>query len=120
MAQFSCQVHTDGAVHVVQVGGDVDMAVTTQLWAVLEPLLTPGARVAMECSQITFFDSMALRIAMQAAIRAKECDADFVLVAPSDPMARVLDLSGAIEMFTVHASTAEAAVAQSGEPSVGD
>lgn len=109
MTDFSCDMHTEGAVEVVAVGGDIDMAVADRLWEQLSPLLAPGAAVALDCSKVTFFDSSALRIAVQAQSRAMEAGAVFVLVAPSDPVARVLELSGVTGMFTVRASAADLA-----------
>lgn len=101
MAGFSYEVLTRGAVTVVRAVGEVDMAVAGDLWDALEPLLLPGASVALDCSDVSFFDSTGLRIAVQAANQAKEVDAAFALIAPSDPVVRVLDLSGVTGMFTV-------------------
>jgi stage II sporulation protein AA (anti-sigma F factor antagonist) len=102
-------VVTVGTVRVVKAAGDVDLAFAGELWDVLEPLLTPGAVVALDCSGITFLDSTGLRSAVVAANRAKETDAVFCLIAPSEPVTRVLDLSGVTGMFTVYADPAEAA-----------
>lgn len=99
MPDFSYQVRQQDSVCVVEVSGDVDMAVHQQLEQVLEPLVAAGD-VVLDCSRVTFFDSMALRVAVKIMHRAGEAGTTFALV-PSQAVSRVLKLAGLTEIFTI-------------------
>lgn len=115
MAGFSCEVRLEGAVRVLHVRGEIDIAVADEFWRVLEPLLTAGTLVAMECSGVSFFDSMGLRVVVKAQNRAEETGAAFVLAGPSGAVARVLELSGVTGMFTTYPGLERALAALTGK-----
>jgi stage II sporulation protein AA (anti-sigma F factor antagonist) len=103
MPGFQCSTSgTDGLI-VVTVAGDVDFAVAEVLWEELGGHLIPSAIVLMECSGISFMDSMGLRTLIRAHDRAAEQKAGFALVGVGRPVCRVLELtglSGLIPQFT--------------------
>jgi anti-anti-sigma factor len=101
MPEFSYQVRNDQAITIVEVGGDVDMSVAGRLSDVLDPLITADATVVLDCSGVTFFDSMGLRTAVQSTQQAKDVGAAFALI-PSEPVARVLELAGVSGIFTLY------------------
>lgn len=100
MPEFSYRVREQSSGHVVEVSGDVDMAVSGQLSEVLEPLVAAGD-VVLDCSAVTFFDSMGLRTVVVAIQQAKQAGTVFDLV-PSAAVARVLEPAGMAGIFTVH------------------
>lgn len=106
MAGFSHQVRTDDGMTIVEAAGDVDMSVAGQLSETLEPLITAQASVVLDCSGVTFFDSMGLRVVVLAIQRAKEVGAAFALV-PSASVTRVLELAGISEVCTVYDNVSE-------------
>ena len=98
MPGFTYQIHEQGSVSVIEVSGDVDMSVAGRLTEVLEPLVAVK-NVVLDCSNVTFFDSMGLRVAVNALNQATKAGTTFTLV-PSQPVARVLELAGVVEIFT--------------------
>jgi stage II sporulation protein AA (anti-sigma F factor antagonist) len=106
MPEFSYQVRSDQTVTTVEVSGDVDMAVASRLSEVLDPLITADATVVLDCSGVTFFDSMGLRTAVQGMQQAKDVGATFALI-PSTPVTRVLELAGVSGIFTIYDSPSD-------------
>ena len=68
--EFSCTAE-DFADHVVlTVTGDVDLAAHTRFQSELDQAWDGSADLVVECSQITFLDSMGLRVLVHAMQRA--------------------------------------------------
>ena len=107
MPEFSYQVRTVGSVSIVEACGDVDMSVSAQLAEILSPLIKAG-NVVLDCTRVTFCDSMGLRAAVQARQEALEAGTTFALV-PSEPVSRVLRLAGVTQIFTIYDDPSQAA-----------
>ena len=97
---FSCTAR-EAADHVVLVlAGDVDLAAADRLWSEVEPWLSMSPRVVVDCASVTFLDSVGLRTLLRIAQRAQETHTGLTLAAPSEPVARVLELAGTEDLFT--------------------
>ncbi|HEV3171314.1 MAG TPA: STAS domain-containing protein [Actinocrinis sp.] len=90
---------SDGAA-VVHVAGDIDLATSDRLREVLLPLVGRGT-VVVDAAQITFCDSAGLRVILLANHEARDRHTVFRLVAPSEPLTRVLELAGALPLVDV-------------------
>jgi anti-sigma B factor antagonist len=99
MPEFSYRIRTEGPVTIVEISGDVDMSVAGQLTEALEPLVAAGPNVVLDCSNVAFFDSMGLRLAVQAKRQAEQVGTTFTLL-PSAAVTRVLELAGVSDLFT--------------------
>ena len=95
------QARTDDDEAVVTIAGDIDLSVAARLWEDLRVWFAPHRRVLVDCSAITFIDSMGLRVLIQAAHAAEQSDVAFALMRPSAAVTTVLDLSGTADMFTI-------------------
>ncbi len=93
---------------VVRVVGDFDLSTIEIFEAELEPSLTEGL-VVIELSGCTFLDSSALRTLVRAQRRVGEAGGRLVLVAPSQPARRVLDIATLDRFIPVAATLEEAA-----------
>lgn len=99
---FTCGTLKDGdGLTVVWAIGEVDLAVAARLGAEIEPHLTAGSTVALDCAGITFMDSMGVQILAREARIAEQLKADFILVTVTEPVRQVLELSGLSTAFTV-------------------
>lgn len=100
--EFSCTARQSGGLLVLEVAGDVDLAVHARFQAEVDRLWprTP-TDVVMDCSRVTFLDSMGLRVLVQALQRAAGHGCGFALAAPSQPVLRVLELAGVTGLFSV-------------------
>ena len=91
--------HTAGRV-VLTVAGDVDLAAHGRFQEDIDRAWDGSTDLVLECSRITFLDSMGLRVLVHAIQRADEHGRKVTIAAPSQPVIRVLDLAGIREMFT--------------------
>lgn len=66
-------------------------------WAVAQAT----GSVALDCSGVTFVDSAGLRLLIQAQMTAVDRHVDFGLVAPSQPVVRLLAMTGLDDLIAV-------------------
>jgi anti-anti-sigma factor len=107
-AELSLSTDTSEGLAVVRVAGDLDLSTIATFEHELEPSLT-AALVVVELTGCTFLDSSALRTLVRAQRRVDEAGGRLVLVAPSQPARRVLDLA-TLDRFIPVAATVEEAV----------
>ena len=89
---FACRVLQETAdAATVCACGEIDLATKDRLHAALTPLLGDERALLLDLSQVTFIDCSGLRV-LQMAHRAH---GRFAIVAPSDAVTRLLELSGA-------------------------
>lgn len=60
-----------------------------------------GHAVVVDCADVTFMDSMGLNALVEGLRVAEAAELGFELTGLSDPVLRVLELSGTTEMFVV-------------------
>jgi anti-sigma B factor antagonist len=93
---------TTGGSCVLQVCGDLDIAVSAELSRELELLLEVGGeRVAIDLSGVAFMDSSALSALVHAHTRAKERGQELMLLRPSPACEKVLNITGLDRVFLV-------------------
>ncbi|ACU76017.1 anti-sigma-factor antagonist [Catenulispora acidiphila DSM 44928] len=107
--EFSCTVRQIADRVVLTVAGDVDLAVHGRFEADVEQYWDASTDLVIDCSRITFLDSMGLRVLVHAMQRAAGNGRDIAIAAPSDPVLRVLDLAGIRSLFTEIGPVADAA-----------
>ena len=87
---------------VLEIRGDLDIAVSAVLSRELDELLDVGCRrVAVDLSGVAFMDSSALSSLVHAHERAKESGRLLELVRPSPACAKVLSITGLDRVFGV-------------------
>lgn len=100
--EFSCSAKQFADHVLVTVAGDVDLAAHTQFQAELDQSWDAAATdLVLDCSQVTFLDSMGLRVLVHAMQRAAAANHTLSLAAPSQPVLRVLELAGVEDLFPV-------------------
>jgi len=97
---------------VVALAGELDLSTSAALQGALAPFDRSSVPVVVDLTDVTFLDSSALRVLVQARLRLSEAEghADLRLVVTRDNLRRVLDVSGLAEVFEVF-DTEEAAAA---------
>jgi anti-anti-sigma factor len=107
---FAVDVETEvvGAT-LVRVSGELDLATSGELEAVLEGT-DPSGRTVIDLSECEFLDSSGLRVLLGGATRSESEGGRVVLVAPDPRIRRVLELTGVESKLSVH-ETREAALA---------
>ncbi|NUP48382.1 MAG: STAS domain-containing protein [Catenulispora sp.] len=112
--EFSCTAR-QGERHVVlTVSGDVDLAAHARFQAEAEPWAAAPHDLILDCSGVTFLDSMGLRVLVQLRRLVTDDGREFALRAPSESVRRVLELAGVESLFPVVA--ADSGVEPGAEP----
>lgn len=102
---------------VLTVAGDVDLAAHARFEAAVEQGWPGSCDLVVDCSGVTFLDSMGLRVLVQTMRQATDKGYEFTLAAPSASVLRVLELAGVKDLFSIVDSSPDAAA---GAPSAPD
>ena len=113
---FAVDVLTDREVAVVEVSGEVDMAVAGELEQALSPDRVDGrTAVVIDLTAVTFMDSSGIRALLvghsalqKAGIRSA------VAIREDSPVRRVIDLAEVTDMLSAHPDRASAERSLSG------
>ncbi|MDB1087191.1 STAS domain-containing protein [Streptomyces sp. ACA25] len=101
--QFTVEVRRLGASAVVAPQGELDHHSAEKLGAALTECVAEGcARIVIDCSGLTFCDSMGLNVLLAARIEASQAGGEVQLAALPPMVARVFEITGAGAVFTVH------------------
>ncbi|WP_042428964.1 STAS domain-containing protein [Streptacidiphilus anmyonensis] len=107
--QLTVSVRRQAGAGVVVVAGELDHDTAPSLARATGSLADAGvARIVVDCSELTFCDSTGLNVLLKARLRTTDDGGRFVLAAPSPPLRRLLELTGADGVFETHADVAAA------------
>jgi stage II sporulation protein AA (anti-sigma F factor antagonist) len=98
--EFSCTARQTADSVVLTLAGEVDLAAHTRFQEDIDRAWDGGTDLVIDCSQVTFLDSMGLRVLVSTLQRATENNRTVTLAAPSRSVIRVLDLAGVRGLFT--------------------
>jgi anti-anti-sigma factor len=98
---FKTAVRHDGESVGVALIGELDMAACFKLEAEIDRLLAGHEvrRLVLDLAELTFVDSAGLGALLAIRDRTQELGIEMLLVNPSDPVRRTLDLSGTASVF---------------------
>jgi anti-sigma B factor antagonist len=91
---FEVTVQRSSGTAVVQPTGELDLESAQTLGDVLRGLEPPCDRVILDLSRLTFIDSTGLRLAVSEHRRAELDGFDFVVAGATEPVLRVLRVTG--------------------------
>lgn len=98
-----------GGTVVCRLAGDLDLGSLAPVRAALDGALEAGARLlVVDLAEVGFCDSSGLNLLLQVRIEAEQAGIEVRLAALTRQVARVFELTGALEVFSVHASAEEA------------
>lgn len=83
----------------VEVTGELDLSSGDELEALVTPMLTRGAEVAIALRGVTFADSSGLGALLALLQKATDAGAEIVLVEPSPAVQRVLQITATADLF---------------------
>ncbi|HEX2031471.1 MAG TPA: STAS domain-containing protein [Actinomycetota bacterium] len=88
---------------VVEVRGEVDLYTAPRLKERLLELIEGGRRrLAVDLDGVEFLDSTGLGVLIGALKRCREAEGSLALVAPRDPVMKVLGITGLDRVFPIH------------------
>jgi anti-anti-sigma factor len=83
----------------VRLDGELDLSVSEDLTALLDPLLGTGSAVVLDLEGLEFMDSTGIRILGRAKQQADQAGGRFLLGRPSMAVRRVLQVAGLMSFF---------------------
>jgi anti-anti-sigma factor len=90
----------------IVLSGESDLTGTGQLNALITAQLSTGTRqLTIDASELSFADSMSIRILVRAARTLNERGGRLVLLRPQPAVARILEIMGADQAITIRAET---------------
>ncbi len=102
--------------HLVVASGELDIQATPRLSTVLDMAATsPGGRLVLDLSEVTFIDSTALGTILKAAAQLDEGGTLLAVVAPDGPVRRLLEMTNLTQRFRLF-SDRGAALSADGAP----
>jgi anti-sigma B factor antagonist len=94
---------------VVDVTGEVDLYTSPRLKDLLTDLAAGGqTRIAVEFEGVEFMDSTGLGVLISGLKRCREGGGNLALVAPTEPVRKVLSITGLDQVFSIHGTVSEA------------
>jgi anti-anti-sigma factor len=101
---------------VLVLSGEADVTCTEQLSALLTAQLSLGTQqLTVDLSRLRFADSATIRALVMTARRLGERGGNLVLLRPQQPVARVLALTGAEQLFVIRGEPRGHPDSESGE-----
>ena len=96
--------------------GELDITDAASVMAVLAAAAARNPRIVVDLAALEYIDCHALGALGRLRAQARQADGDLLLAAPRGPVRRLLDLTGLIGVFAVHASVDEAVRAAGRSP----
>jgi anti-sigma B factor antagonist len=98
-----------GAWTVVEVKGEIDLYTAPKLKEHVNHLAEGGkTRMAVNLEGVEFLDSTALGVLISGLKRCREAGGTLALVAPREPVRKVLSITGLDRVFPIHDTVEEA------------
>jgi anti-sigma B factor antagonist len=96
------EAHRDGTTVTLSVRGELDAYGAPNLEQMGTQLFTDGAeQLVLDLSKTSFLDSSGLRAILTLHRRVENDRGKFALGSPSDPVARLLEITGLVDHFTI-------------------
>jgi anti-sigma B factor antagonist len=116
--KLAVQDHGDHAT--IQVGGEIDVATSPQLQAVLVDLVDRGLhQLIIDLERVSFLDCAGIGMLVDARRRVQEHGGSLKLVRPRPFVRQVLALTGMTTVFPIDSSPGEAPTTEPGRPQDG-
>jgi anti-sigma B factor antagonist len=98
-----------GDVTVVSIKGEVDLYTAPTLKERIADLVARGkTNLAVDLAGVEFMDSTGLGVLIGGLKRCKEMDGSLSLVAPREPVVKVLSITGLDKVFSIHETVEQA------------
>jgi anti-sigma B factor antagonist len=120
MANVSLSTREYGDYVVIALQGELDIVDAASVMAVLAAAAAGNPRIIVDLAALEFIDCGALAALGRVRAQARQAGGDLLLAEPRGPVRRLLDLTGLMGVFSVHASVEEAVRAAGGSRLVVD
>ncbi len=109
--EFHIEEKTAGALPVVTVSGEIDVATAPQLRECLHRVIADGgSTVVLDILGVTFLDSTALGVLVGALKRCRELGGDLHVVVADPRIIKIFEITGLTNVFSITDSLQSAGV----------
>jgi anti-anti-sigma factor len=99
--EFDIAAALNGDVARVVVSGELDNSSAPRLISTIHDLASPPMRgIELDCDGVTFLDSAGVRALIVSRNEAAHMGVELVLVHPSAPVTRVIEMTGLVGLLT--------------------
>jgi anti-sigma B factor antagonist len=106
---LALETNERGDVTVVSIKGEVDLYTAPSLKERIADLVSAGrSRLAVDLAGVEFMDSTGLGVLIGGLKRCKEAGGSLALVAPREPVIKVLSITGLDKVFPIHETLEQA------------
>jgi anti-sigma B factor antagonist len=106
----------DGATHVIELGGEVDLYTAPEFKERMVQLIESGKKqIVVDLSQATFIDSTTLGVLVGGVKRLRPAGGSLALVCTDENITKIFEITGLDRVFPIHDSRDEALAAVSSE-----
>ena len=99
----------DGATHVIELGGEVDLYTAPEFKERMVELIESGKKqIVVDLSQATFIDSTTLGVLVGGVKRLRPAGGSLTLVCTDDNITKIFEITGLDRVFTIYATREEA------------
>jgi anti-sigma B factor antagonist len=98
---FDVAAAVNGSIAHVVISGELDNSSAPRLISMVHEIAGPPVhRVELDCKGVTFLDSAGVRALIVTRNAAAQMGIDVVLVQPSPPVTRVIEMTGLVGLLT--------------------
>ena len=98
---FDVATGIKGTLAQVRVSGELDSDSAPRLISMIHDIAKPPVRaVELDCDGVTFLDSAGVRALIVSRNAASRVGIDLVVVRPSEPITRVIEMTGLVGLLT--------------------
>jgi anti-sigma B factor antagonist len=110
--EFDIQEQLDGAVPIITVSGEIDVATAPQLRECLHKVIAEGqSTVMLDLLGVTFLDSTALGVLVGALKRCRELGGELHVVVADARIMKIFEITGLTKVFPISDSLTAAGAA---------
>ena len=108
MISVGLSIYEYGGYVVVALDGELDAVDAASVADALTSVVARDPRIIVDLAALEFIDCCALGALGRVRAQARQAGGDLLLAAPHGPVRRILALTGLSDVFSVHASVADA------------
>lgn len=107
---MNCSTRVVGAVHVVELAGELDANTSPAAQQVIMPLAASGAKILLDMTEVSFMSSAGLRLLLSTYRQVSSLGGTVALAGLSEELKDTMSMTGFLSFFTIH-DTADSGVA---------
>jgi anti-sigma B factor antagonist len=102
---MTVNIRTAGGVHVVELSGELDANTSPVAQQQILPLATPGSRILLDMSGVSFMSSAGLRLILSMYRQVTAQNGTIALAGLSEDLKDTMSMTGFLSFFTIYDTT---------------